>query len=136
MLHGKANQSLENAKDIKLEVDNAIDHFNDAKSELKKVRNLSNRILTELKSLHQFYITFIEKMEETVQRTTNYKEFRVDEKYCLEKTILSLKLLKHLSMQNILDSENENRVLSEEVNHVLTSTEATRKEKLVMYHSS
>ena len=131
-LHHKANESLESAKGIEREANSAIDKMEEAQKELNKVKELSNEILCELQKLNEKYIHFISAMEEVVTRTTDYKSFSYDEKKLLEKTVLSLKLIKRVSMQNILDSDNENLILKSEVYAVLSDSEKLRKEKLAI----
>lgn len=130
-LHLKANKSLESAKDIERKAESAITKMQKAQNELEKVRGLSDEILCELQQLNKKYICFIAVMEEVVVRTTNYRSFSYDEKKLLEKTILTLKLLKQVSMQNILDSNNKNAILDSEVRVVLSNSGKLRKEKLM-----
>lgn len=56
--------------------------------------------------------------------------FTYEEKKSLEKTVLALKLLKQLSMQNILDPQKENVILIEDVNRALECASTARREKL------
>ena len=130
VLHGKANKALENAKDVEREVDIAVCKMKDVKSELKKVHTLAQKVQKELNILRHIYSELMDRMEATVARETNYRRFSVEEKRTLEKTVLSLKLLKKLSMQNILDPKKEDAVLGAEVDQTLTHVITTREKSL------
>lgn len=130
MLNGKANKALENAKDIEHEADAAIHKMKDAETELKKVYRLSLKVQTELNILRKIYSGLMDRMEMTVARKTDYRLFSYEEKRTLEKTVLSLKLLKRLSMQNILDPKKENTILEAEVNRTLTHVVTAREDAL------
>jgi|GEM_PF-843387 len=122
MLNGKGNKALENAKDIKSEVDEAARKMSEGRAELKKVSDLSEKIHEELVQLHHIYDKFMSQLEAIVSRETNYEKFSDGEQRTLEKTVLSLKLLKKLSMQNILDPKSkkeEIKILTEEVNSTI-----------------
>jgi len=129
-LNSKAKKSLEAAKDVEREVNSAVEKFSEAEKELKKVQNLSNRIRIELAKLNKKYLELMDFMESVVSKKTNYKQFTLEEKQCLEKTILVLKLIKLVSMQNILDSKNDNKILDAEVKQVLNQSKKAREEKL------
>lgn len=128
MLNGQAKKSLEAAKDIELEAGKAVASMAEAEKELRKVKNLSNSIRVELGRLNSLYSKFMDSMESIVRTKTDYNKFNYAEKRTLEKTILSLKLIKMLSMQNILDSKN--KVLVKEIRDSIAYTSAAREDKL------
>ncbi|MBQ9346380.1 MAG: hypothetical protein IJT94_03440 [Oscillibacter sp.] len=125
MLSFKGSKALESARDIEQEVNRAVRKMNDAEAELQKVRQLSDAILEELNGLYQIYTDNVTRLEAIVSRQKNYVYFTPDEKKTLERTILSLKLIKMVSMQNILDNEHDGKVLSDDVNKTLESSRAT-----------
>lgn len=136
MLNSKGSQALETANDIKRESRRAVEKMEDSEIELNKVRILAEKIQKELKILNTFYGRFMERMEDIVLQKTDYRKFSYEEKRTLEKTVLSLKLLKQLSMQNILDPEHQNTVLTSEVDQTLQASVTAREEKLGMEYAS
>lgn len=130
LLHGKGKKALSDAKDIQHEVDKAVISMEEAIKELKKVEELSVSIRLELDKLREIYIDNIEYMENLVKRKADYLEFDMTDRRMLEKTVLSLKLLKQLSMQNILDPQKENTVLEREVRDTLQCVKFKKKESL------
>lgn len=130
MLNGKGSKALENAKDVKSEADKAVKKMKESKAELEKVRGLSEKIQEELSCLNGIYDRLMNRMETVVSRETDYRKFSLEEKRTLEKTILALKLLKQLSMQNILDPKKENTILTMEVNNTLQYVRNSREQKL------
>lgn len=131
MLNGKGNKALKTAKDIRTESNQAVEKMQESRKELSKVRSLANRIRTELACLSKIYDSYISQLEAIVSKNANYKKFSAEEKRALEKTILALKLLKQLSMQNILDPQKKNTILKEEVDNTLRNVKNNREEKLV-----
>lgn len=121
-LNEKASQALEQAKDISSEVDTAISQLEAAESNSEKVRQLAERIDKELVAVKRVYLELLEEMEAIVGRNTAYDKFSYKEKRTLEKTVLSLKILKTLSMQNILDPTQDCKVLDAEVNKALQNS--------------
>lgn len=91
---------------------------------------LSNKIRVELEKLNKIYKMLMDFMEIVVEEKTNYRTFTDQEKRQLEKTTLVLKLIKQLSMQNILDAEDDNAVLEEEVKATLSEVARISGEKL------
>ena len=129
-LNSKGKKSLEAAKDIQHEVNTAVKQMEAAEVELKKVSGLSDQILKELRKLHKKFAALMDEMEAITDAKVNYLEFSIQEKKALEKTILSLKLLKYLSMQNILDDDEKHSVLEKEVSNTLKDCQKTYQEKL------
>lgn len=130
MLNGKASKALENAEEISSEADSAVAKMKTAEIELGKVKDLASKIQEELKNLNLCYTSLLSKMEEVVSRKTNYNNFSYEEKRMLEKTILSVKLLKQLSMQNILSPEETDTVLENEVKETLKTVRTKRTQTL------
>lgn len=130
MLNGKGSRALESAKDVRNEADKAVETMKQSETELRKVRDLSKKIQEELGRLNVVYDRLMSQMEEVVAEKADYKAFTCEEKRALEKTVLALKLLKHLSMQNILDPKKENTILTKEVVHTLRYVKETREQKL------
>lgn len=130
LLNGKGKKSLEDAMGIDYETDLAVSKMNIAEKELKKIRMLSNKIRVELEKLNKIYKMLMDFMEVVVEEKTNYRTFTAQEKRQLEKTTLVLKLIKQLSMQNILDAEDDNAVLEEEVKATLSEVARISGEKL------
>lgn len=130
-LNSKGKKSLETAQDIDKESRKAVEQMDVAQRELNRVRHLSNQIRLELGHLNVKYSVLMDKMEQLVAQKCDYAKFSTDERKCLEKTVLVLKLIKQVSMQNILDSKHENAVLEDEVKNVLDYSERIRKNELV-----
>ncbi len=111
LLNFKGNSSLDNARDISDNADEAIGKTDEGRNLIKKVKKLSENITIELKSLNKAYIVLLSSMENIVANKTNYRDFKYEERKALEKTMLSITLLKRLTMTNILDSKNNNSLL-------------------------
>lgn len=122
-LNSHAKKSLDTAKDIESEADSAIEKMKAARRELSKVAELGEEIRTELEKLYAKYKRLIGIMEDIVSKKTDYRQFTIEEKKTLEKTILVLKLLKQVSMQNILDNKNGGSILESEVQSTLSYSE-------------
>lgn len=116
LLNSKGKKNLEDAHKIRREVNELVEKMDDAISELNKLEKLSQSIQHELQSLYHTYITYIERMEQTVKRKVDYLSFTFEEQKNLEKTIVTLKLIKLLSTQNIIEN---NKILDEEINSTL-----------------
>ncbi len=127
MLNAKGKASLNAANDISREVDNAISKMNEAEKLLSKVKTLSEDVYTELYKLFNIYKRFIFSMEKVVIIKTNYEDFTDAEKKLLEKTILSVKLLKTLTMADILDSKKDNNVLEYSVKKTIKEVSKQRE---------
>ena len=80
--------------------------------------------------MRMIYYGLMDRMEATVTVKTDYRRFTQEEKRALEKTILALKLLKKLSMQNILDPKKEDTILTAEVDQTLKHVSAEREKGL------
>jgi hypothetical protein len=130
ILNFKGNSSLDNARDISDNADEAIGKTDEGRNLIKKVKKLSENITIELKSLNKAYIVLLSSMENIVANKTNYRDFKYEERKALEKTMLSITLLKRLTMTNILDSKNNNSVLEESVNKTVSEVKIQREEKL------
>lgn len=130
MLNSAAKKAKDTAIDIEYEVDGAVEKMCEAIDELAKIHTLSNNIKSELDNLNLLHKQFMDKIEPVVESKRDYKKFSYEERGLLEKTILSLKVIKMLSMQNILDSEHENKVLTNDVNNVIEKSKDIRKNKL------
>lgn len=132
LLNMKAGKTLENARDIEYEVDEAIKKMDVAKVELKKVSVLSVKVKKELENLKKSYEHLLSVMERVVEIKTDYNDFSYPERKMLESLTLTVILLKTLSMQNILDSKQENKVLEKEVEECIVQIQKQEKEKLNM----
>ena len=118
-LHSKGGKALENAKEIENEANHSIQKISEIMPELKKVRELAEKIQDTLNNLHNCYHTILNSLSNIVSSKTNYLDFSIEEKKTLERTVLCTKLLKELTLQNILNPEKENEVLDKEVNRTL-----------------
>lgn len=118
-LHSKGGKALENAKEIENEANHSIQKISEIMPELKKVRELADKIQDTLNNLHNCYHTILNSLSNIVSSKMNYLDFSIDEKKTLERTVLCTKLLKELTLQNILNPEKENEVLDKEVNRTL-----------------
>lgn len=127
MVNAKGKASLNAANDISCEVDSAVSKMNEAEKLLNKVKSLSEEVHTELYKLFSIYKRFIFSMEELVSIKTNYEDFTDAERKLLEKTILSVLLLKTLTMTNILDSNNNNNVLEYSVKKTIKEVSEQRE---------
>lgn len=118
-LHSKGGKALENAREIEDEIGRSIRQINQIMPELKKVRELAEKIQDTLNNLHNCYHTILNSLSNIVSNKTNYLDFSMDEKKTLERAVLCTKLLKELTLQNILNPEKENEVLDKEINRTL-----------------
>lgn len=118
-LHSKGGKALENAKEIENEANHSIQKISEIMPELKKVRELAEKIQDTLNNLHNCYHTILHSLSDIVSSKTNYLDFSIEEKKTLERAVLCTKLLKELTLQNILNPEKENEVLDKEVNRTL-----------------
>lgn len=130
-LNSKGKKSLETAQDIERESRKAVKQMDVAQRELNRVRHLSNQICLELGRLNAKYSELMDRTEQIVTQKCDYAKFSTEEKKSLEKTVLVLKLIKQVSMQNILDSKHENAVLEDDVKNVLDYSERIRENELV-----
>ncbi|WP_373897767.1 hypothetical protein ACER0A_011025 [Haloimpatiens sp. FM7315] len=126
MVNAKGKASLNVANDISREVDSAVSKMNEAEKLLNKVKALSEDIYTELYKLFNIYKRLIFSMEKVVSIKTNYEDFTEAEQKLLEKTILSVLLLKTLTMTDILDSKKDNNVLEYSVKKTIKEVSEQR----------
>ena len=136
LLHSQARKSLETAKDIQHESEQAILKLQEAEIELEHIEQLSQALQQELSVLHQLFVSFIGQMERIVSKKSAYTQFTETEKKTLEKTILTLKLIKLISMQKILDSEDEHHLLEQEARKSIKTSQDTRQKNLSTVFSS
>lgn len=129
-LNHKGSEALDNAYDISIEVDQAISTMKRSEAELRKVQALAEKIGNELEALDRLYCAFMNEMERIVSEKTDYAKFTSEEKHTLEKTILTLKLLKQVSMQNILSQEDRKTILGAEVDETVNHSRTTRLERI------
>ena len=115
MLNHKAGEALENAKDVEREATTAVGRMKELEIKFGQVKILSGNIYTELETLYGVYSKHMDDMECIVQKKTDYRQFTTFERRKLEKTVLSLKLLKKLSTQNLLVTAQEDVVLDDQV---------------------
>lgn len=126
MVNSKGKASLNAANDISREVDSAVGKMNEAEKLLNKVKALSEDVYTELYKLFNIYKRLIFSMEKVVNIKTNYEDFTIEEQKLLEKTILSVILLKTLTMTDILDSKKNNNVLENSVKKAIKEVHEQR----------
>lgn len=126
MLNSKGKQALETAKDIRYEADEAVQKMQESEVQLNKIDELAQSIQNEMQKMNEIYLILLEKMENVVYHKTDYHQFTQSEKRTLEKTYLAVTALKKLTMQNILDSEEENPILESEVRSCLREAEFQR----------
>ncbi len=129
MLNGQASKALESAKNVDVEVDNAVKRMQQSEKELGKVKHLSDSVLAELERLNAQYLKRMDTMEAIVQRETDYNMFTCTEQKALHKTTLCLTLIKNLSTQNILD--NNGHILEKEVQDLINNTRSEYNLKLL-----
>ncbi len=127
MVNAKGKASLNAANDISGEVDSVVSKMNEAEKLLNKVNALSEEVYTELYRLFNIYKRLIFSMEKVVCIKTNYEDFTAAEQKLLEKTILSVLLLKTLTMTDILDSKNDNNVLEYSVKKTIKEVSEQRE---------
>ncbi|HDK7156402.1 TPA: hypothetical protein PTV43_003986 [Clostridium botulinum] len=130
MLNSKGNSSLNTAYDISNKSDEAINKMIEGEKLLDKVKKLSDDITMELIKLNKKYLVLLNSMEQLVQVKINYIDFTKEEKNILEKMVLSVKLLKELSMTSILDSKNNNMVLEGSVRNRIEEVAMQRETEL------
>ena len=129
MLNSKAGKALENAKDIKAEAETAVEKMKALEIMFGQIKILSSNIRAELEALYEVYNKLINIMEKIVQQKTDYRTFTVPERRSLEKTILALKLLKKLSTQNILKTNQEEIILDDNVEQTCILVSEKRKKE-------
>lgn len=131
MINAKGKASLDTANDISDEVDSAVSKMNEAEKLLNKVKILSEEIYRELNKLFVIYKKLISSMGNIVSIKTNYRDFTYEEQKLLEKTTLSVLMLKRLTMTDILDSKKENTVLEYSIKKTIKEVSEQRETYLV-----
>jgi len=125
----KGNASKNKALEAEEEVNKAIRLMNDAMPFLKSLGKACIDMYIELSLLHKIYIDKIKKLEDIVARNCNYNYFKDEEKKILENTVLLVKLLKELTVVDILIKKGEKQVVNEDnVKNTINKSKVTREE--------
>lgn len=129
LLAVKGNSSKNKALEAEAEVNKAIRLMNDVIPFLKSLGKACIDMYIELSLLHKIYMDKIKKLEDIVAKNCNYNYFRDEEKKILENTVLLVKLLKELTVVDILVKKGEKQVVNEDnVKNTINKSKVTREE--------
>lgn len=137
LLAFKGNESKKKALKIESEVNEAVIAMINAISFLKKLDRVSSDMYKEIKKISDIYISKLSKLEDLVEIISDYNSFSLDEKRLLENTVLLTKLLKELTITDILVKEDETQVInSENVLKAISKSEVTLFENNLNYNKN
>lgn len=107
MLNHKAKQAVENAEENLRQAENAVAKMQKIEIEFDKLEKLSCCVKTELQEQFKVYDVLVGKLERLVARCTDGRQYSKEDWKIVEKSVLSITWLCHLSEQDLVDKTKE-----------------------------
>jgi ribosomal protein L17 len=102
LMNAKGNSSLKKAREVQDQVDEIVAVMKKSMTHLRRLKRLSIQVARELAALQEIYISQVSRLEEIVEHKTDYNLFTDEDKQVLDNTIMLVKLLSHISKQDLL----------------------------------
>ena len=106
-MNAKGNSSLKKAREVQDQVDEIVAVMKKSMTHLRRLKRLSTQVARELAALQEIYISQVSRLEEIVEHKTDYNLFTDEDKQVLDNTIMLVKLLSHISKQDLLKKRDD-----------------------------
>lgn len=106
-MNAKGNSSLKKAREVQDQVDEIVAVMKKSMTHLRRLKRLSIQVARELAALQEIYISQVSRLEEIVEHKTDYNLFTDEDKQVLDNTIMLVKLLSHISKQDLLKKRDD-----------------------------
>lgn len=131
MLNHKAKQAVENAEENLRQAEIAVEKMQKIEIEFDKLEKLSYCVKAELQEQFKVYNTLVGELEKLVARCTDALQYSKGDWKIVEKSILSITWLGHLSEQDLLDKTKEDLVvLDHDTYDIISAAKQVRDTKL------
>lgn len=107
LMNAKGNDSLEKAREVEREVDEALDQIGEIVSFLKRLTTYGSNVKVQIEKLLTVYDRYVSNLEYIVEGERDYNKYNMREKEIVNINIKVVSVLYNLLVQDLLEPKEE-----------------------------